>query len=74
MSLLLFHRRYHGIDDNPGHGLISGVKDAGDNLWPVTTTPAILIAGVVDTGEQLFAVVVDTKLRKSPRIFVKIRK
>jgi hypothetical protein len=42
MSLQLFHRRYHRIDENPGHGLISGVKDSGDNFSPVTKTPAII--------------------------------
>ncbi len=37
----LFHRRYHGIDENPGRDFISGVKDTSDNFSPVTATPAI---------------------------------
>ncbi len=29
------------IDENPGKGLITGVNDTGNNISPVTTTPAI---------------------------------
>jgi hypothetical protein len=47
--------RCHGIDENPRQGLINGVKDSGDNLSLVTTTPAIIIAIFNDTGEQQVA-------------------
>jgi hypothetical protein len=36
----------HGIDENPEQGLITGINNTGDNLLPVTTTPA----GVIDTA------------------------
>jgi hypothetical protein len=54
------NHRCHGIDENPEQGLICGINDTGDNLSPVTTTPAIIYRRVIDADEQLFAGVVDT--------------
>jgi hypothetical protein len=43
VSLLLAinYRRCHGDDDNPGQCLSTGVRDTGNNLSPVTNTPAL---------------------------------
>jgi hypothetical protein len=54
------NHRCHGNNENPEQGLIYDINDTGDNLSPVTTTPAIIYRRVIDADEQLFAAVVDT--------------
>jgi hypothetical protein len=55
------------IDENLEQGFIIGVNDTGDHLSSITTTPAIIYKPVSLTPA------INTKLRISPRIFVKIR-
>ncbi len=43
------YRRGHGIGENPGQGLFTGVNDTSNNLSPVTTTPVNSLSPVSTT-------------------------
>jgi hypothetical protein len=53
----------HEIYENMGEGLTTGVNDPGNNLSPVTVTPAMIYRNCQ----------INTKLRISLRIFIKIK-
>ncbi len=62
----IYYHRCHGIDENLEQSLISSVNDTGDNLLPVTTTPAIIYR--LYRWHRWTAY---TNLRISPGIFLK---
>ncbi len=71
---LVFHRRCQGIDENPEHGLITGVNDTGNNLSFATMTQVVISPVSLTPVNSLLPVsmtpAIDTK---SLKIFIKIR-
>jgi hypothetical protein len=64
------YRRCHGIDENLGQGLFTGVNDTSNNLSPVTTAPVIIYHQDRDTDDQLFTCVNNTGEKKAIRKYL----
>ncbi len=62
-------------DNDTGNIFIAGINDTGEQLSPVTTTPAItFFPGVIDTGQMSMASVNGTADKVHPTKIIKYEK